>query len=623
MATMLIAFNGTRENGNFLGDQLCYLKVAHLMVQNEKPDRIIMSVSPGNEMGFLWTKFVEEYGVELVYDSWNPGDWASRWQAWDRWRVERSIEGRPFDLYRELYLRIHGAQRQQLLCGSERGIGRRNIYEYVLAGQENAPDEFPGADVYDVEIHHPPRVPARDVWISPHAKTQGNRTFTFEFWASVVRRLVDAGVSVTVGYDGAFCDDLVSNPLYQKRWGTHRQWMEGVCQHKLVACGNTGTGWLAAACGVPMVTMEPPNSQMPDHRYRECGLRNIVEVVDTPDVDYVARRITEEVNRCVVMTTGCYDVLHAGHVRHLERSRALGTKLIVALNSDESIRKLKGTVEGVQRPINPQEQRKSVLLALRCVDEVRLFDGLDATDLIRELKPDVLTNGFGYTLDKVVGRSIVEEYGGRAVITCHGDAKNEPSTTLIVRRVQAATVAEVCRAACEHSVNPFEKLKLLADHLLSVAHVPGDAADLGAYRGGSSLVMRRLAPSRRLHVFDTWEGNPYDEAGCHHGKGDWKADFNECRRVVGNSDLTVYHRGVFPATAQAADLGRFSFVYVDMDTEQATRDALDFFWPRMSPGGKVLIDDYGWHACPGVKRAVDNLPEVRCMVGFTCILEKR
>src|ERR1700722_5082296 len=141
MVAMLIANNCTRESGSFMGDQLCALKTAYLFVQNTPDiDRVIMSVSPGNEMHFLWEKFIDSYLVELVYDAFNPGDWPSRWNAWDKWRAEREIEGRKFDHLRELYLRIHGNQRQTVLCGSERGLGRRNIYEYWLAGQENMPD---------------------------------------------------------------------------------------------------------------------------------------------------------------------------------------------------------------------------------------------------------------------------------------------------------------------------------------------------------------------------------------------------------------------------------------------------------------------------------------------------
>lgn len=634
MTTMLIACNETRESGSFMGDQLCSLRTAYLFVENTPGvDKILMSVSPGNEMHFLWTRFIERYDIQLIYDDWNPGDWAARFSAWEKWRTERQINGIPFDHYRELYLRIHGHHRQTVLCGGERGLGRANIYQYWYCGQENAPDELPpGCNWFDDSfIHHPKRMPERDVYISPHAKTQGNATFTFDFWSDVVHRLVEEDVMVTVGYEGWFCGDLEGHPNYRRFWGNHREWMEEVCRHKLVACGNTGTGWLACACGVPMITMEPHNSIMPDHRYRECGLRNITEVVDGPKLDelsndmvkvaeYVSRRIIEEVKRCVVMTTGCYDVLHAGHVRHLERSRALGTKLIVALNSDESVRALKGA----ERPINPQNQRKAVLEALRCVDEVRLFDGPTALPLIHELKPDVLTNGFGYTPEQVVGRGVVEAWGGKVVVTCVGDASNEPSTTKIVRRVRAADVANVIRAAAPYSVNPPEKLKLIAEELLKTTRLPGDVADLGTMRGGTAFVLRKLAPDKRLHLFDTWAGTPIDDPLCHHKKGEWAASLEECQRLVGNGEMNCYHAGVFPETAsQGAD--QYCFVYVDMDTQQATADALAFFWPRLVPGGRLLVDDYGWEPCAGVRVAVDEAFGERKQVIsalFACIMEK-
>ena len=629
MTTLLIACNETRESGSFLGDQLCSLKTAYLFVEHAPSDvdHIIMSVSPGNEMHFLWEKFIEKYNIELVCDGWNPGDWGSRWAAWDRWRAERNIEGRPFDHYRELYLRIHGVQRQFALCGSERGLGRRNIYMYWWCGQEGCPEELPpSVDWFDdTLIHHPPHAPTRDVYISPHAKTQGNVTFTFDFWSDVVHRLIDAGVTVTVGYEGYFCEDLNNHPLYRKHWGDHRQWMGQVCNHRLVACGNTGTGWLAAACGVPMITMEPPNSQMPDHRYRECGLRNIVEVVDTPNAEYVARRITEEVQRCVVLTTGCYDVLHAGHVRHLEKARSLGTKLIVALNSDESVRQLKG----LGRPINPQGQRKAVLEALRSVDEVRVVD--DPMDLVRGVRPNVLAVGYGYSLDTIVGREFVESYGGRAVVTCRGDASDEPSTTKVVQRMRQADVIELCRIGANASVNPYDKLKLMADHFLSVRDLPGDVADLGSCRGGTSLILRRLAPDKHLHLIDTWHGTPVDDPLCHHKKGEWAASLDDCKALVGNSDLTHYRQGVFPEWDgnEERQLGEnlFCFVYVDMDTEQATRDAIAFFWPRMVPGGKIVVDDYDWSPCAGVKKAVDELfksEQLQVISGlYTVIMEKK
>ena len=640
MATLLIANNCTRESGSFMGDQLCSLKAAHMFVKNQPDvDRVIMSVSPGNEMHFLWQKFIDDYDVELVHDNWNPGDWDSRWSAWDKWRTERSIEGRPFDHYRELYLRIHGSIRQTAICGSERGIGRRNIYEYWVAGQENTPDSFPGSDVYDVSIYHPALTQERDVYISPHCKTQGNVTFTFDYWRQVVYKLIDAGVTVTVGYDGYFCEELLGHPLFRKFWGSHDAWMNEVCRHKLVACGNTGTGWLAAACGVPLLTMEPPNSQMPDHRYRECGLQNLVGVLSEPDAAYCAKRIIEETQRVVVMTTGCYDVLHAGHVRHLERSRAMGTRLVVALNSDASVRRLKGAA----RPINPQDQRRAVLEALRCVDEVRIFDGDNAMDLMREIKPDILTNGYGYSLKEVVGRALVESWGGRAAITCAGDGRDEPSTTKIVNRVlRSGDIIEVCRVGASYSVNPFEKLKLMADEFTKTDLSSGDVADLGSYRGGSALILRRLAPDATLHLFDTWAGTPHDDELCHHKRGEWKADLADCKKIVGDGKDTVYHRGVFPGSAKCEedpafsewmDKRQFCFVYVDMDTYMSTRDAIRFFWPRLVPGGKMVFDDYGWEPCAGVKKAVDeffgrpepfpDLFDMRVMQSlYTCVVTK-
>lgn len=637
MSTMLITFNGTRQNGNFMGDQLCYLKIAYLMVRNQ-PDthKVIMALSPENEMDFVWNRFLRDPRgdgsippVEVVFDTFDPGDWYSRWEMWDKVRRERVIENKPFDHYRELYLRIHGVQRQAALCGLERGAGRRNIYEYVYYGQEHNPEDCEGSTIYDCVIDHPVLTAERDVYISPHCKTQGNYTFTFEYWAQVVRKLLDAGVSVTVGYDGPFCDDLIHHPLYQKHWGSHWQWVEQLCKHKLVACGNTGTGWLAAACEVPLITMEPPNSQMPDHRYRECGLRNLVEVLSEPDADYCAKRIIEEVYRKTVMTTGCYDVLHAGHVRHLERARAMGTRLVVALNSDESVRTLKGST----RPINPEGQRKIVLEALRCVDEVRIFDGPNALPLIEQLKPDVLACGYGYTEDTIVGKEVVESYGGRVAVTCDNDASNDVSTTKIVERVlRSGDVVEICRIGARHSVNPYEKLKVMADEFLKVAHLSGEVADLGSYRGGSALILRRLAPEKKLHLFDTWMGIPFDDELCDHKKGEWASSIDDCRTLVGTASNTYYHQCIIsnPVPQYIANNGytyvkesKFCFVYVDVDTYLSTRDAIDFFLPRMVKGGKMVFDDYGWRACAGVKLAVDNaFPTTRKVIEnlYTCVV---
>ena len=262
-----------------------------------------------------------------------------------------------------------------------------------------------------------------------------------------------------------------------------------------------------------------------------------------------------------------------------------------------------------------------MLEALRFVDEVRIFDGPDARQLIEEIKPDILTNGYGYKPEKVVGRDIVESYGGKIVVTYSEDASGEEAATtvplsttkILGKRMRTGRyynhpgdVIEVCRIATGYSVNPFEKLKLLADEYMKVADMPGAVADLGSWRGGTALVLRQLAPKKHLYLFDTWEGTPYDDPLCHHKRGEWATDLDGCKQVVGNGELTHYCKGVFPCLLDCTNGGQFSFVFVDMDTYQATKDALEFFWPRLSKGGKIVVDDYGWEPCAGVKKAVDE-----------------
>ena len=101
----------------------------------------------------------------------------------------------------------------------------------------------------------------------------------------------------------------------------------------------------------------------------------------------------------LVFTNGCFDILHVGHIQYLEQSKNLGDKLVVGLNSDASVRRLKG--QG--RPVNNQEDRKRVLEALRCVDEVIIFDEDTPLNLIKALQPDVITKGGDYTPENVVG----------------------------------------------------------------------------------------------------------------------------------------------------------------------------------------------------------------------------
>jgi D-beta-D-heptose 7-phosphate kinase/D-beta-D-heptose 1-phosphate adenosyltransferase len=113
----------------------------------------------------------------------------------------------------------------------------------------------------------------------------------------------------------------------------------------------------------------------------------------------------------VVFTNGCFDLLHVGHVRSLQAARELGDRLLVALNSDASVRRLKGP----GRPIVPARQRAEVLAALGCIDWVVVFGQPTPLSLIRLLRPDVLAKGGDWRLDEIVGRTELERWGGRTV----------------------------------------------------------------------------------------------------------------------------------------------------------------------------------------------------------------
>lgn len=114
----------------------------------------------------------------------------------------------------------------------------------------------------------------------------------------------------------------------------------------------------------------------------------------------------------VVFTNGCFDLLHPGHVRYLERARELGDVLVVGVNSDASVRRIKGA----GRPVVSDADRSELLAALRCVTAVTPFAEDTPLELIDELRPDVLVKGGDYNLDDIVGRDLVEEDGGKVVV---------------------------------------------------------------------------------------------------------------------------------------------------------------------------------------------------------------
>jgi rfaE bifunctional protein nucleotidyltransferase chain/domain len=137
----------------------------------------------------------------------------------------------------------------------------------------------------------------------------------------------------------------------------------------------------------------------------------------------------------VTLANGCFDLLHVGHVRYLQSARELGGKLIVAVNSDKSVRRIKGS----GRPAMPEQERAEIVAALGCVDAVVVFDEPDVRALIAEVRPDIQAKGTDYTAESVPERDAVLSYGGRVAIV--GDDKQHSSSELLRQLARREPVA--------------------------------------------------------------------------------------------------------------------------------------------------------------------------------------
>ncbi len=169
---------------------------------------------------------------------------------------------------------------------------------------------------------------------------------------------------------------------------------------------NIAAGIKVGKFGAAAVSVEEISAAI---RQRENeGTRKVVELSQAKQLVSLAR----SQGRKVVFTNGCFDLLHAGHVQLLQKAKALGQVLIVAINDDASVRQTKGN----GRPLISAMDRARIIAALEAVDHVIIFSGLTPLHLIEELRPDVLVKGGNYNLEEVIGRKEVEKYGGRVVL---------------------------------------------------------------------------------------------------------------------------------------------------------------------------------------------------------------
>ncbi|MCM8830147.1 MAG: D-glycero-beta-D-manno-heptose 1-phosphate adenylyltransferase [Candidatus Omnitrophica bacterium] len=148
------------------------------------------------------------------------------------------------------------------------------------------------------------------------------------------------------------------------------------------------------------------------------------------EIKKISRQLKKE-GRKIIFTNGCFDILHKGHIRLLKKAKSLGEVLIVGLNTDSSVRRLKGE----DRPFFKQDERAEILSSLEMVDYIVLFPQDTPYKLIETIKPDILVKGGDYRKDGVVGRDIVESYGGKVYIF---PVVKGVSTTKIVEKIKKA-----------------------------------------------------------------------------------------------------------------------------------------------------------------------------------------
>jgi rfaE bifunctional protein nucleotidyltransferase chain/domain/rfaE bifunctional protein kinase chain/domain len=231
--------------------------------------------------------------------------------------------------------------------------------------------------------------------------------------------------------------------LSRRDGGTHRTWARAASEKQASGAGDTFVAalTLARSAGLPLTTCLDLAQAAADVVVHRAG----TSVCSTADLaahlrgfagtaltaQELLRRIAREreAGHRVVLTNGCFDVLHSGHTRYLNQAKQLGDVLVVALNGDESVRRLKGP----DRPINPIADRAAVIAALSCVDYVTVFDTDTPIPLINQLRPDVYAKGGDYSPQMLAETPAVEAYGGTVSIL---DYVADQSTSAVVRRIR-------------------------------------------------------------------------------------------------------------------------------------------------------------------------------------------
>jgi D-sedoheptulose 7-phosphate isomerase len=291
-----------------------------------------------------------------------------------------------------------------------------------------------------------------------------------------------------------------------------------------------------------------------------------------------------------VFTNGCFDLLHPGHVDLLERARDFGDRLIVGLNSDGSVRALKGP----SRPFIPEEERAALLRALRCVDEVIIFNELTPARLIEELKPDVLVKGGDWSVDQIVGAETVWRKGGRVLSL---PLKPGYSTTGLVEKIggRASTRPRlVTDAYAEHAADPL-LIRALREHTDTIEGLARDC--LPVIHQASEMIIAALQAGKKLLLC----GNGGSAADAQHIAAEFVGRFERERRA-------------YPAIALTADTSALTAIANDYGFEQLFARQVE----GLADPGDVLVGISTSGHSPNVVAAVTVAHRLGChTIGLT------
>ena len=273
------------------------------------------------------------------------------------------------------------------------------------------------------------------------SSSAGVRRLPFETIENVCRKLIDnhaiANILVTLGPEGMLLIEKDAPALHIHTRAREVYDVTGAGDTVIAAVSASLAAGISLpdACYIANIaagvvvgkhfTATTSPEEIMDYAFGPTSADKIV----TPDV--LLDRIAElrKAGSSIVFTNGCFDLLHMGHITYLNEARGLGDVLVVGVNTDQSVRKLKGE----QRPIISEQERSHILAALECVDFVILFDEDTPLDLIRAISPDILVKGADYTKEQVVGYDIVESYGGSVELL---PLVENMSTSALINRIK-------------------------------------------------------------------------------------------------------------------------------------------------------------------------------------------